>query len=57
MAALPGEEESSELDAMLDMSAVEGKVKASSVQKITELVTNHPNETVAVIRQWMSQEP
>ncbi|MCE9508525.1 MAG: flagellar M-ring protein FliF [Alphaproteobacteria bacterium] len=46
----------SELDAMIDMSQVEGKVKASSVQKISELVTNHPGETVAVIRSWMSQE-
>ncbi len=45
-----------ELDSMIDMTSVEGKVKASSVQKISELVTNHPNETVSVIRQWMSQE-
>lgn len=45
-----------ELDSMIDMSSVEGKVKASSVQKISDLVTNHPNETVSVIRQWMSQE-
>jgi flagellar M-ring protein FliF len=46
----------SELDAMIDMSQVEGKVKASSVQKVSELVTNHPGETVSVIRSWMSQE-
>jgi flagellar M-ring protein FliF len=46
----------SELESMIDMSSVEGKVKASSVQKISELVTNHPNETVSVIRTWMSQE-
>lgn len=45
-----------ELDSMIDMSAVEGKVKASSVQKISDLVTNHPNETVSVIRQWMTTE-
>jgi len=46
----------SELESMINMSQVEGKVKASSVQKISELVTNHPAETVAVIRTWMSQE-
>jgi len=45
-----------ELENMIDMSSVEGKVKASSVQKISELVQNHPAETVAVIRSWMSQE-
>jgi flagellar M-ring protein FliF len=54
--APPQNTAASELDAMIDMSQVEGKVKASSVQKISELVTNHPGETVAVIRSWMSQE-
>ena len=48
--------ETGELENMIDMSQVEGKVKASSVQKISELVQNHPAETVAVIRSWMSQE-
>ena len=51
-----GAGQGSGLDSMVDMNAVEGKVKASSVQKISELVTSHPNETVSVIRQWMSQE-
>ncbi len=54
--ALPGGEGGGELDSMVDMSSVEGKVKASSVQKISELVTSHPQETVSVIRQWMAQE-
>ncbi len=52
----PPENAKSELDTMIDTSQVEGKVKASSSQKISELVTNHPDETVAVIRSWMSQE-
>jgi flagellar M-ring protein FliF len=51
-----GMSETGELETMIDMSQVEGKVKASSVQKISELVQNHPAETVAVIRSWMSQE-
>lgn len=52
----PAGEGGGDLDSMIDMSQVEGKVKASSVQKISELVQNHPQETVAVIRSWMSQE-
>ncbi len=52
----PQQGDNSELENMIDMSQVEGKVKASSVQKISELVQNHPAETVAVIRSWMSQE-
>jgi len=43
-------------NAMIDMQAVEGKVKASSVKKVGDIVNNHPNETVSVIRNWMSQE-
>ena len=46
-----GEEET-----MINMQSVEGKVKASSVKKVGDIVENHPNETVAVIRNWMSQE-
>lgn len=41
---------------MIDMQQVEGRVKASTMQKISELVENHPNETISVIRSWMSQE-
>jgi flagellar M-ring protein FliF len=52
----PQQADTGELESMIDMSQVEGKVKASSVQKISELVQNHPAETVAVIRSWMSQE-
>lgn len=57
--APPGEgggEGGGELEATLDMSNVEGQVKQSSVKKISELVEKHPNETVSVIRNWMTQE-
>lgn len=43
-------------DESIDISQVEGRVKASTIQKVTELVDSHPNETVSVIRNWMSQE-
>jgi flagellar M-ring protein FliF len=56
--AAPKAEEtaSKEEDSLLDMQAVEGKVKASTVKKVGDIVTTHPNETVSVIRNWMSQE-
>ncbi len=41
---------------MIDMEKVEGRVKASSMQKVNELVEKHPEETVSVIRNWMYQE-
>ena len=43
-------------ESLIDMKQVEGKVKASSVKKVEDIVTNYPNETVSVLRGWMTQE-
>ena len=43
-------------ESLIDIQGVEGKVKASSIKKVEEIVSNYPNETVAVIRSWMTQE-
>ncbi|MEM7680163.1 MAG: flagellar basal-body MS-ring/collar protein FliF [Pseudomonadota bacterium] len=43
-------------DAMVDIGGVDGKVKASSVKKVEEIVENYPAETVAVIRSWMTSD-
>lgn len=43
-------------EAMVNISGIEGKVKASTVKKVEEIVNNYPEETVSVIRSWMSQE-
>ncbi len=41
---------------MLNVESVEGQVKASSVKKIEDIVENYPNETVSVIRSWMTED-
>lgn len=41
---------------MIDVQKVEGKVKASSVKKVEDIVDAYPTETVSVIRSWMTQE-
>lgn len=43
-------------ESLIDMQRVEGKVKASSVKKVEDIVENYPAETVSVIRSWMGQE-
>ncbi len=60
---LPGPDEAaaraaaqSELDQMIDIEQVEGRVKASSLKKIGEIIEKHPEETVSIIRTWMFQE-
>lgn len=41
---------------MIDVQKVEGKVKASSVKKIEDIIDAYPTETVSVIRSWMTQD-
>ncbi len=50
----PGHEES--FDELIDIDRVEGRVKASSVKKVGEIVEKHPEEALAIIRNWMYQE-
>lgn len=50
------EEEDSLLDQMIDIGQVEGRVRASSLKKIGEIIDNHPEEAVAIVRNWMYQE-
>ncbi|MEX2455241.1 MAG: flagellar basal-body MS-ring/collar protein FliF [Rhodospirillaceae bacterium] len=48
-------EESNE-DQLINLDQVDGRVKASTLKKISEIVDRHPEETVGIIRQWMYQE-
>jgi flagellar M-ring protein FliF len=43
-------------ESLINIQGVEGKVKASSLKKVEEIVENYPSETVSVIRSWMTQE-
>lgn len=45
-----------ETQEMINIDGIEGKVKASTVKKVEEIVEAYPKETVAVIRSWMTQE-
>ena len=40
---------------MIDIAKIEGQVRASSVKKISELVSNHPEEAIAIMRTWIYQ--
>lgn len=45
-----------DIEQMIDLSKVEGRVRASSVKKIGEIVEKHPEESVAIVRNWLYQE-
>ena len=40
---------------MIDIAQVKGQVHAQTVQKVGELADRNPNETVAIIRQWLHE--
>ena len=42
---------------MIDMAQVQGQVHAQSIQKVGELAERNPNETVAIVRQWLQDAP
>ena len=48
---MPDELES--VDELIDIDKVEGRVKASSLRKIGEIVEKHPGEALSIIRAWM----
>lgn len=53
---IQAEAEESEIEKMIDISRVEGRVKASSLRKVGEIVDKHPEEAVSILRNWIYQE-
>ncbi|MCC7015716.1 MAG: flagellar M-ring protein FliF [Rhodospirillales bacterium] len=49
-------EEEEQFEELIDIDRVEGRVKASSVKKVGEIVEKHPDEALAILRTWMYQE-
>ena len=47
----------SQTSKMIDMAQVQGQVHAQSIQKVGELAERNPNETVAIVRQWLQDAP
>lgn len=45
-----------EIEQMIDINQVEGRVRASSLKRISDLVDQHPEQAVNIMRQWMYQE-
>ena len=52
----PVAESENGLEEMIDISRVEGRVKASSVKRVSEIVEKHPEESLAILRSWMHSE-
>ncbi|MEO5373491.1 MAG: flagellar M-ring protein FliF [Alphaproteobacteria bacterium] len=57
-ALAPGSEPPPEFegDELIDIDKVEGRVRASSLKKIGEIVDKHPEEALSIVRNWLYQE-
>jgi flagellar M-ring protein FliF len=42
-------------ESLLEMSNVEGQVRASSIRRTAQLADRHPEETLTILRAWMAQ--
>ena len=43
-------------ETMVDMANIEGQLRASSLRKLTDMVEKHPDESLSIMRGWLSQE-
>ena len=42
-------------DAMVDISNVEGQMRASLIRRIAELVEKHPEQSLSIVRSWIQE--
>jgi flagellar M-ring protein FliF len=52
-AALPAPP-AEEFDDAIDIAQIQGRVRASSVKKVADVVEKHPDESVQIIRGWLN---
>ena len=41
-------------EAEIDIAQIQGRVRASSVKKVAEVVDQHPDESIQIIRGWLN---
>ncbi|MEK9751718.1 MAG: flagellar basal-body MS-ring/collar protein FliF, partial [Rhodospirillaceae bacterium] len=49
-------QEEEDVEELIDIDRVEGRVKASSIKKVGEIVDKHPDEALSILRDWMHAE-
>jgi flagellar M-ring protein FliF len=53
--AIAGPAGASDIDSRIDIAKIEGQVKASSIKRVSEFVEKHPDESVAILRNWLHE--
>ena len=44
-----------DLESTIDVANISGQVKASSMKKIAEMIQQHPDESVSILRSWLNE--
>jgi flagellar biosynthesis/type III secretory pathway M-ring protein FliF/YscJ len=42
-------------ESMIDIQRIEGQVRESSIRKVGEVVSAHPEEALAILRTWLHE--
>jgi flagellar M-ring protein FliF len=42
-------------ESMVNLAHVEGQMRASSIRRVAELVEQHPEETLTIVRTWLAE--
>jgi flagellar M-ring protein FliF len=42
-------------ESTIDISQIEGQVRESAVRKVGDVVQHHPEEAMAILRNWLHQ--
>ena len=45
-----------QLDSTIDVANIEGRMKVSPIKRVGEIVDNHPDEALNIIRNWLNQD-
>lgn len=53
-AALPAPDGGGDREPAIDIAQIQGRVRASSVKKVAEVVEQHPDESMQIIRGWLN---
>lgn len=49
--------EDTESESAIDIEMIEEKMKTSSIKTLNDIITKHPEETLSILRTWLSKEP
>jgi flagellar M-ring protein FliF len=41
---------------LISVNNVEGQLRASSIRRVADLVSRHPDESLSIVRAWMDQD-